>query len=525
VTGTGTLLRHFLWRDRWMLMWWSLGTMVLYWSQAVSVKGLYATQAEFDAAAASMEGNAALISMAGPARALNTVGGQVSWQATAFGAVVVGLMSMFLVVRHTRAEEESGRDELLRASVVGRAAPTLAAVLVTLVANGLAGALVAASLVSVPLAVADSVALGVGLAATGAVFTGTALIAAQLTSSPRAAYGLAGAVIALAYLLRAIGDIGTPVLTWLSPIGWYQGMYAFSGLRWWPLTLLLVAAAAGIVVALLVFARRDFGAGVLATRPGPARASAALSHGVGRAGRRQPGAVVGWTLGMWLMGLAYGSMGSDVGDLLGDSEVSREMFARGDGGLVDGFYATAIVLLALMSCGFAISSALRPRSDEAEGRVEVLLATGMSRTRWLVANMSVTVVGSFVVVVAAGLGLGTGYALATGDRAAVLDYTIATVPYVAPVLVTAAVARLLFGLAPRLAGLAWLVLGFAVVVLMFGQLFGLPGWLQALSPFDHLALVPAEEFRWAPFLAVGAVAGVLAAAGVLGFTRRDVEVR
>ena len=34
--------------------------------------GLYATQAEFDRAAASMEGNAAFIAMAGPARALNT---------------------------------------------------------------------------------------------------------------------------------------------------------------------------------------------------------------------------------------------------------------------------------------------------------------------------------------------------------------------------------------------------------------------------------------------------------------------
>jgi ABC-2 type transport system permease protein len=235
VTGTGTLLRHFLRRDRWMLMWWSVGTMLLYWTQAVSVKGLYATQAEFDAAAASMEGNAALISMAGPARALNTVGGQVTWQATAFGAIVVGLMSMFIVVRHTRAEEESGRDELLRAAAIGRAAPTAAAVLVALVANVLAGALVAASLVSVPLAVADSVALGVGLAAVGAVFTGTALLAAQLTNGARAAYGLAGAVIAIAYVLRAIGDVGSPVLTWLSPIGWYQGMYASpasAGGRW-----------------------------------------------------------------------------------------------------------------------------------------------------------------------------------------------------------------------------------------------------------------------------------------------------
>ncbi len=525
MTGTGVLLRHFLRRDRWMLLWWSVGTMLLYWSQAASVKGLYATQAEFDAAAASMESNAALISMAGPARALNTVGGQVSWQATAFGAIVVGLMSMFLVVRHTRAEEESGRDELLRAAAVGRAAPTLAAVLVALVANALAGALVTASLVAVPLAVPDSVALGAGLAATGAVFTGTALLAAQLTSGPRAAYGLAGAVIAVAYVLRAIGDVGTPVLTWVSPIGWYQGMYAFSGLRWWPLAILLVAAAASLVVALLVFARRDFGAGVLAARPGPARAAGALTRDVGLATRLQRGSVVGWTVGMWLMGLAYGSMGSDVGDLLGNSDVSREMFVRGNGGIVDGFYATAIVLLALMACGFAVSSALRPRGDEVDGRVETLLATGLSRTRWLVANLAVTVVGSFLVVLAAGLGLGTGYALVAGDSAAVLDYTMATLPYVAPVLATASVACLLFGLAPRLAGLAWLVLGFAVVVLMFGQLLGLPDWLQALSPFHHLALVPAEDFRWAPFLAVGAVAVALGAAGVLGFTRRDVEVR
>jgi ABC-2 type transport system permease protein len=525
VTGTGTLLRHFLRRDRWMLLWWSLGTMLLYWSQAVSVKGLYATQAEFDAAAASMESNAALISMAGPARALNTVGGQVTWQATAFGAVVVGLMSMFLVVRHTRAEEESGRDELLRASVVGRAAPTVAAVLVALVANVLSGALVAASLVAVPLAVADSVALGVGLAATGAVFTGVALLAAQLTSSPRAAYGLTGVVLAIAYVLRAIGDVGNEALSWLSPIGWYQGMHAFSGLRWWPLLLLLAAAAATTAVALVVFGRRDFGAGVLPARPGPARASAALGSGFGLAWRLQRAAVVGWTVGMFLMGLAYGSMGTDVGDLLGDSEVSREMFAQGGSDIVDGFYATAIVLLALMSCGFAVSSALRPRNDESEGRAEVLLATGMSRTRWLASNMLVTVVGSVLVVLASGLGLGVGYAQAADDPAALVELTVATLPYVAPVLVTSACARLLFGLAPRAAALAWLVLVFAVVVLMFGQLLGIPDWLQALSPFDHLALVPAEPFRWAPFLGVSAVAAALAGAGLVAFARRDVEVR
>jgi ABC-2 type transport system permease protein len=288
---------------------------------------------------------------------------------------------------------------------------------------------------------------------------------------------------------------------------------------------LLVAAVVTLGVGLWIFGRRDFGAGVLATRPGPATARPGLASGWGLSWRLQRGAVLGWTGGMALMGLAYGSMGSDVGDLLGDSEVSREMFARGSGGIVDGFYATAIVLLALMSCGFAISSALRPRHDETEGRVEGLLATGLSRTRWLLGQVAVTVVGTGLVVVASGAGLGVGYALAADDAGAMADYTLATVPYVVPVLVTGAVALLLFGLVPRFAPLAWLVLGFAVVVLMFGELFSIPDWLQALSPFDHLALVPAEDFRWAPVLGLGVVAVALGAAGVAGFTRRDVEVR
>ena len=98
-------------------------------------------------------------------------------------------------------------------------------------------------------------------------------------------------------------------------------------------------------------------------------------------------------------------------------------------------------------------------------------------------------------------------------------------PYLAPVLVLSALARLLFGLHPRAAVLAWLGLLFAVVVLLFGQVLQIPEWLQDVSPFHHLALVPAEDFRWAPFLALLVVAAVLSGAGQLLFRRRDVEVR
>ena len=525
MTGTWLLLRHYLRRDRWMLLAWSVGITILFWSQAISVEGLYATQAEFDAAASAMESNAAFVAMAGPARALNTIGGQVAWQATAFGAITIGLMSMFLVVRHTRAEEESGRDEMLRAAAVSGPATTVATVLLALIANVLTGALVTLSLVAVPLAVADSVGLGVGVAAAGIFFAAVALLAAQLTSSPRAAYGITGAVIGGSYVLRAIGDVGSPVLSWLSPIGWYQGMHAFSGLRWWPLGLLVLTSAVVTGTALWVFGRRDHGVGVVAVRPGPARAAGGLATPFGLAWRLHRGALVGWATGLLLTGLAYGSLGSDVGALLGDSPTSTEVFIRGGTDLVQGFYATAIIMLALMSCGYAISTALRTRHEESSGLLEVLLATGLSRTRWLGVQVLLTVLGTCTVVLAAGVGLGVGYGLAADDPATGASLVVATMPYVAPVLVMSAIARLLHGLAPRLAALAWGGLLFAVVVMLFGTLLRLPEWLQDVSPFHHLALAPAQEFRWAPFVSLVLVAVAASGVGQALFRRRDVEVR
>ena len=53
-------------------------------------------------------------------------------------------------------------------------------------------------------------------------------------------------------------------------------------------------------------------------------------------------------------------------------------------------------------------------------------------------------------------------------------------------------------------------------MMFFGDLLQLPQWLQDLSPFEHLALVPAEDFRWAPFLVLALVAAAISAAGQVG---------
>ncbi|UUZ59217.1 hypothetical protein [Nocardioides sp. B-3] len=80
-----------------------------------------------------------------------------------------------------------------------------------------------------------------------------------------------------------------------------------------------------------------------------------------------------------------------------------------------------------------------------------------------------TVLGSTLVVLAAGLGIGLSFGLTSGDWGTARGLVVASVPYIVPVLCPAGFTRLLHGLSPRVASLALLGLLFAVTVLMFGE--------------------------------------------------------
>lgn len=522
LTGTGVLTRFALRRERFPLVAWIVGGTLVYWSQAVALDAAYPNQADLDALARSMSGNAAMIAMAGPPRVLDTVAGQVAFQSSAFGMVVAGLMSMFLIGRHTRSNEESGRDELIRSGVVGRYAPPTAAALVTVGANILLGAAIALSLIGYGLPVAGSVALGVGATCAGAVFGAIALLAAQIATTTRACYAITGAALAVSYLLRAVGDVGNGVLSWFSPLGWGQAMRPYDGEVWWPAALSVLAAVLIGFTAAQVLDRRDFGAGLIPPRPGPARASASLHDTFGLAWRLQRGLLYGWAIGMFFGGLAFGTIGDDVDDLLGDIDLN-EVLGQSMDSTTDAFYAMAVAILAIIASAYTISAALRLRAEESAGHAEPLLSTGLGRLRWVAGHAALVLAGSAVVVALSGFGMGITYGLITGDLSQVVTLTGAALTYLPAVWVLGGVTVLLFGFVPLINSAAWLVMAFCVVVLMFGATLKFPGWLMSLSPFDNIALVPAQEFDAVPVLLTMAVALLLGTAGAFGFRRRDLQ--
>lgn len=522
LTGALILTRFTARRERVRMAIWTLGVTALVVLTASSIKGLFPSQAALDQAAAASANNAAVIAFNGPVQGLDTVGGEVAFQAGSFGLVLVGLMSLLMIGRCTRAEEENGRTELLRAAALGRNAQTASALLIVTAMNVLIAVLATAGLVAEGLPWIGSLTFGVSFLAVGLVFTALALLTAQLSQSSRTASAIAGVVLGFAFAIRAVGDIGDGRLSWLSPIGWSQKVRPYAGERWWPFLVPLAATVLLLLGARSLSARRDLGAGLVQPRPGPAEASAALGRPLGLAVRLQRASVLAWTAGVALLGFLYGTVANDIQSFVGDNKALQEVFAAAGGpSVVNAYFGTVMLVLALVAGGFAVASVQRMRSEETALLAEPVLATPIGRVRWMATYLTVSLGGSVLVMAGGGLGAGIPYAVEAHDAGRVPSLVGAALVQLPAIWLLVGVASALFGLLPRAMAAGWAVLTGCFVVGLLGEVLKLPRWLSDLSPFEHTPALPAARLTLTPLAVLVAVALVLLAAGIGGFRHRD----
>ena len=217
LTGTGRLVRLILRRDRVLMPLWVVWIAVIPVGYVASINGLFPTAAGRQSYADESAHNAGFVALYGRLFG-SSLGELVAWRA-GFIPVAIGLFTILTVIRHTRADEEAGRRELLGATVLGRYAGPASAVLTTCAANLALGALVALGLTSQHLPAAGAWALGLEFAAAGWMFAGLAAVVAQLVTSARSARSIAVVALAAAYVLRLAGDvsaIGNGAVSWLS---------------------------------------------------------------------------------------------------------------------------------------------------------------------------------------------------------------------------------------------------------------------------------------------------------------------
>jgi ABC-2 type transport system permease protein len=529
MSGAGVLARLALRRDRIALSLCVYLILIMVAATAYEFKKLYPTAAGRQSLAASSESNPALRFLYGRLDG-SSLGSITVWRIAVWAALFAALATIFLVIRHTRADEEAGRLELVGSAAVGRSAALVASLAVAAMVMLLVIGLLCLVLPLVGLPVAGSALLALSIGACGLAFAGIAAAAAQLTTGSRTARGIALAVLGTAFVLRGSGDAGGAVwLTWTSPLGWVQlGRPFAASPRWWVLCLPVVLCVLGVAAAFALASRRDLGAGLIPDRPGRPYASAALRGPSGLAWRLQRGTLIGWLAGYAAMFAICGAAAQGIGQLVGTSGALRSEFTRlgGQSGIVDAYLAALMLLAGVVADAYAVSAVLRLSAEETAGLAEPVLATCTGRIRWALSHLFVAVAGSALLLAVAGVATGLGYGLrgsvsVSSEVARMLGAGVSQLP---AVLVVAGVAVLAFGLVPRwsVPGM-WTVVGVIVVLQLFGPVLRFSHWVMDISPFAHVPRLPGAAVPWWPSVWLCVLAVALSLGGMTALRGRDIR--
>jgi ABC-2 type transport system permease protein len=477
--------------------------------------------------------------LAGKPVNVDTLGGYMSYKYGTFFPLIVSLWSILALSGTLAAESRRGSMEFLAAAPISRRRIALQKLSGHIVALAAAVVIVFASIVFVGNAVATlpGDAISVEMAAGYATWLGLLALAAGALAfavapflGRGAAIGIAGSVMFAGFILNGY-QTAIPSLapfanvTWF---GWTSNHIPLAGVLDWA----SLVPVAGVTIAFLVigveaFVRRDLGATSAIPLPSMPRTLVGLGGPTARAAGEHLPSTVAWGLGLGLFGLVLAGSGRSFVEELERApafmEILRTVFPGVDIASAGGFLQLVFVEFGLVLAGLAAATLVaRWASDETSGRLEMLLATTLERSRWVISGGVATLVGIAFIVLMTALGVLIGASITGGDVLTPGAGVLVIGLYAAAVAGVGFAVGGVFG-----TGIAGPIAAIFTIVTWFVDIIGpalrLPDAVQALALSSHFGQPMLG--RWD---VVGIVASiVLAVGGVLvgtwGFARRDLR--
>ncbi len=534
--GTGRLLRLQLRLDRVKLPLWIALTVGLIYVTIEQLRTAY-DSAEQVLLYASTTAPSVVTRLLGGALTGPSIGEITITESFLLVALMVCLVNIFLVVRHTRKNEEEGRTEIIGSLVVGRQAGLTSTLLLAAGVNILFTMGFVATYAASDLPMEGALLYSTGIGLMGMFFACVAAVTAQLFENSRSASGVASIIFALAYLLRGIGDafgnlresglgVESSFLSYFSPLGWVTNARPFSDSEQpWLLGLFVAGIAILTVVAYALSSRRDVGGSTFQSRPGKAHASTMLLRRLGLVWRLNRVAFISWLLAMMVMGATIGAVANEFDELIAGNDQMRQMLEAigGGGDVTDIMFAATFAITGIALAGYGLQIISRLQTEETSGRLELLLSTPLSRFGWIAQYVVFAAVSSVFILYASGFTSGIVYGMIAGDAwHHAFDLGGAIMAHAPAMMILIGFAIVLFGLLPRyFTPLVWTTLGACLLIYQLGTILNLPEWIVNVSPFSHTPFVPSDSLDATPLWIMSTVAAGLIALGLALYRRRD----
>jgi ABC-2 type transport system permease protein len=505
---------------------WIVGLAGISWGVAATFEDRYSTPEEL-AAFAEFEGVPAFEAMLGRLVGLTTLEGGVLSRWGIFG-VLAAIWGMLAAVRLLRRLEESGHLEPLRAGIVS-ARGLLTSVLAAMVTVfAIFAVVIGVTHTAAGMDAATSWALGGAAALVAATFAAAGALASQLTTSHRRAAGLVGVFLGIAFAVRLVASASaTPEwVWWATPLGWLGYLHELDQART-AVFLAYLGLLLVLVTATYLLAGRDLHAGWLRSGEDvPSRAPRPVRSQGELALRLVAGPARTWGLVAGLLALAFGLLARDFSVAVADLETMAEltdMLGYPAMDTAEGAIGFAASWVAIVLAVFAATQAAAIREEEASWRIEHLLVRPVGRVRWLVTRTATAAVAAALAAVVAGVAAWAGTAL-VGTPIAFTDGLLAGINVIPIAWLALGIGIAVLGVAPRLtAPITYTVVIAAYLLDFVGGMLELPEAVLDLSPFRHLAAVPAADVNGGAAVVMLAVAVTGVAVGLVAFRRRDLQ--
>jgi ABC-2 type transport system permease protein len=475
--------------------------------------------------ARSFASNVGLHLLYGQPHDVVSVNGYTAWRVGGTLAIAAALYGLFAAVRAQRAEEDAGRAEVVLAGPVSRGSLNLAGL--AAVGMGTLTLWVAEFAGFVTAGVPAGGAAYLALATTSVipVCAGVGAVAGQLTPTRRVALEVGGGAVALLLLLRAVADTtnGLGWVRWLTPLGWAEELRPFAGAR--PVVLLLPVAVTLVLVAgaSRLAASRDIGTGLLPARDTAEPRLQLLRSPLTQALRSNRGDIVIWAICLTGFGFILGVVSNAVSPADVSANMQRQIAKLGVGSITTptGYLGFVFLILVVAVSLFACSQVSAARQEEADQRLETLLALPLSRTRWLSSRAVLATGTAAALALAAGLATWAGVVTA-GTHVSLLRLLEAAANVLPTAVLFLGLALLAYALLPRVSsGLGYGLVAVAFLWQLVAAILNAPEWLRDATPFAHVALLPAQPFRTEAAVVMTAIGIAAALISLTAFRHRD----
>lgn len=525
--NTCTLVKSYLKREWKISLVWGFIAIFLSLMVLVLFADMYPTTESLIGMAETMK-NPAMIAMVGPLYGeVTTVPILFAQTMVTFMAIILSLMNIFLVVRYTRRDEENGCLELIRSRPVGKLSNLTATMIICVIINAIITLITGLGLFSLGIDginLNSSMLYASTIGITGLAFAGITAIFAQACATAKGAVVYSGITLAIVYILRMIGDISIPALSYISQLGLVFKAEPFYSNNWWPILIVLVQAIIFTTIAFRLNMIRDLGAGFIPAKPGKREAKKLLGTPFGLALRLSKGTIIGWTIAMFLAGITYGSVFGDIEKFVEGNEMIQQMFLNdATTSMAESFLSTLLIIAAVMITVPVINLFLRLRKEEQKGRIESIYAKKVKRSTFMVCFLIIAILASILFSLAFAIGLYLAQAPVMEIPIPFMTVLNAGLAYLPAIWAMLGIVTVLLAFIPKTTGIIWGYLGISGFILYIGRGLGLPEWLFKLTTYGHIARVPIEEINWVSLIILAFISLMLFTAGIIGYKKRDIK--